>query len=125
MLSANGTQTEVSDLQQQRLHRSVPFQSARPASTTGKYRKARRLDASRRLSLWRRRPPRAAARLRIAQPAPCYPVRMEYTRLGSAGVKVSRLCLGCMTYGSSKWREWILDEEQSRPFIRRALELGI
>jgi aryl-alcohol dehydrogenase (NADP+) len=50
---------------------------------------------------------------------------MEYTRLGSAGVKVSRLCLGCMTYGSSKWREWILDEEQSRPFIRRALELGI
>jgi aryl-alcohol dehydrogenase (NADP+) len=50
---------------------------------------------------------------------------MEYTRLGSAGVQVSRLCLGCMTYGSSKWREWILDEEQSRPFIRRALELGV
>jgi aryl-alcohol dehydrogenase (NADP+) len=50
---------------------------------------------------------------------------MEYTRLGAAGTKVSRLCLGCMTYGSPQWREWILDEEQSRPFIRRALELGI
>jgi aryl-alcohol dehydrogenase (NADP+) len=50
---------------------------------------------------------------------------MEYTRLGSAGIKVSRLCLGCMTYGSRNWREWVLDEEQSRPFLRRALELGI
>src|SRR5215831_17677528 len=50
---------------------------------------------------------------------------MEYTRLGSAGLKVSRLCLGCMTYGSPKWRDWILDEDQSRPFLRRALELGI
>jgi aryl-alcohol dehydrogenase-like predicted oxidoreductase len=50
---------------------------------------------------------------------------MDYTRLGSAGLKVSRLCLGCMTYGSPKWRDWILDEDQSRPFIRRALELGI
>jgi len=50
---------------------------------------------------------------------------MEYVRLGSAGLKVSRLCLGMMTYGSSQWRPWVLDEEQSRPFIRRALELGI
>ena len=50
---------------------------------------------------------------------------MEYVRLGSAGLRVSRLCLGMMTYGSSQWRPWILDEEQSRPFIRRALELGI
>jgi len=50
---------------------------------------------------------------------------MEYIRLGSAGIRVSRLCLGCMTYGSRKWREWVLEEEQSRPFIRRALELGI
>jgi 1-deoxyxylulose-5-phosphate synthase len=49
---------------------------------------------------------------------------MEYTRLGSTGLKVSRLCLGMMTYGSKKWREWVLEEEQSRPFIRRALELG-
>jgi 1-deoxyxylulose-5-phosphate synthase len=50
---------------------------------------------------------------------------MQYTRLGSAGVKVSRICLGTMTYGSKKWREWVLEEEESRPFIRRALELGI
>ncbi len=50
---------------------------------------------------------------------------MEYVNLGSAGVKVSRLCLGCMTYGSKKWREWVLEEEESRPFIGRALEMGI
>jgi aryl-alcohol dehydrogenase (NADP+) len=50
---------------------------------------------------------------------------MDYVRLGSTGLKVSRLCLGCMTYGSKKWRDWILDEEESRPFFRRALELGI
>jgi aryl-alcohol dehydrogenase (NADP+) len=49
---------------------------------------------------------------------------MEYVNLGSAGLKVSRLCLGAMTYGSKRWREWVLEEE-SRPFIRRALELGI
>jgi aryl-alcohol dehydrogenase (NADP+) len=49
---------------------------------------------------------------------------MDYVNLGSAGVRVSRLCLGCMTYGSKKWREWVLEEDESRPFIRRALELG-
>jgi len=49
---------------------------------------------------------------------------MEYTNLGATGTKVSRLCLGCMTYGSKKWREWVLDEEQGRPFLQRALELG-
>ncbi len=50
---------------------------------------------------------------------------MEYTNLGSTGTKVSRICLGCMTYGSKKWREWVLEEEEGRPFIQRALELGI
>jgi aryl-alcohol dehydrogenase (NADP+) len=40
-------------------------------------------------------------------------------------LKVSRLCLGAMTYGSKKWREWVLEEEESRPFLRRALEAGI
>jgi len=50
---------------------------------------------------------------------------MEYVNLGPTGLKVSRLCLGCMTYGSSKWRPWILDEDPSRPFIRRAWEAGI
>jgi aryl-alcohol dehydrogenase (NADP+) len=50
---------------------------------------------------------------------------MDYVTLGHTGLKVSRLCLGMMTYGTSKWRSWVLDEEQSRPFIRRALEAGI
>ena len=50
---------------------------------------------------------------------------MQYTHLGRAGIQVSRICLGAMTYGTSKWRPWVLDEEPSRPFIRRALELGI
>ena len=51
---------------------------------------------------------------------------MQYTRLGRSGLKVSRLCLGCMTYGAptERW-PWALDEESSRPYIRRALELGL
>ena len=51
---------------------------------------------------------------------------MEYTRFGSTGMKVSRICLGCMSYGgpTEQW-PWALDEEASRPFIKRALELGI
>lgn len=50
---------------------------------------------------------------------------MQYMNLGKTGLKVSRICLGCMSYGSPQWRDWVLDEEASRPFIRRALELGI
>jgi aryl-alcohol dehydrogenase-like predicted oxidoreductase len=50
---------------------------------------------------------------------------MDYRRLGSTGIKVSPLCLGAMTYGTPQWREWVLSEEQGRPFIRRALEAGI
>jgi len=50
---------------------------------------------------------------------------MEYVNLGRSGLKVSRICLGMMTYGTPDWREWVLDEEQSRPFVRKALELGI
>jgi aryl-alcohol dehydrogenase (NADP+) len=50
---------------------------------------------------------------------------MEYTNLGSTGLKVSKICLGMMTYGSKKWREWVLEEAESRPFIQRALEAGI
>jgi len=49
---------------------------------------------------------------------------MPYTRLGRTGLKVSRLCLGMMTYGSSRWRPWVLDEEASRPLFRQAVELG-
>src|ERR1700733_13780483 len=50
---------------------------------------------------------------------------MDYVNLGTTGTKVSRLCLGMMTYGSSQWRKWILDEEASKPLIRRAVEAGI
>ena len=50
---------------------------------------------------------------------------MDFVNLGRTGLKVSRLCLGCMSYGTPEWREWVLPEEDSRPFIQRALELGI
>lgn len=51
---------------------------------------------------------------------------MEYNRLGSTGMKVSRICLGCMSFGqrTESW-PWALDEEDSRPFIKKALEMGI
>jgi 1-deoxyxylulose-5-phosphate synthase len=50
---------------------------------------------------------------------------MEQVRLGKTGLKVSRLCLGCMTYGSPQWRSWVLDQEQSKPFFKSAIEKGI
>jgi aryl-alcohol dehydrogenase-like predicted oxidoreductase len=50
---------------------------------------------------------------------------MEQVRLGKTGLKVSRLCLGCMTYGSPEWRSWVLDQEQSKPFFKSAVEKGI
>ena len=49
---------------------------------------------------------------------------MEYLRLGSTGLNVSRLCFGTMTYGSKQWREWVLEEDESRPFFRKALDHG-
>ncbi|NLV14552.1 aldo/keto reductase [Haloarcula argentinensis] len=50
---------------------------------------------------------------------------MEYTTLGSTGMEVSRLCLGCMSFGTSEWRDWVLDEDESREVIERAIDLGI
>lgn len=50
---------------------------------------------------------------------------MQYVNLGKTGMKVSRLCLGMMTYGSTTWRKWVLNEEQALPFVARALEAGI
>jgi aryl-alcohol dehydrogenase-like predicted oxidoreductase len=50
---------------------------------------------------------------------------MEMIKFGKTGMQVSRLCLGCMTYGSKTWREWVLEEKESRPFIKEALERGI
>jgi aryl-alcohol dehydrogenase-like predicted oxidoreductase len=50
---------------------------------------------------------------------------MEYTRLGTTGMKVSRLALGMMTYGAKSWREWVLEWEESAPLLRKAFEAGI
>lgn len=50
---------------------------------------------------------------------------MQTVNLGKTGMKVSRLCLGMMTYGSSTWRDWVLNEDQALPFVRRALDAGI
>jgi len=50
---------------------------------------------------------------------------MKYTRLGKTGLEVSRLCLGCMTYGPKTWREWMIEEKDARVFFQKALDLGI
>jgi aryl-alcohol dehydrogenase-like predicted oxidoreductase len=50
---------------------------------------------------------------------------MEYTTLGATGIEVSRICLGCMSFGSSDWREWVLDPEEGKELVDRAIELGI
>ena len=49
---------------------------------------------------------------------------MQYTNLGRTGLKVSRLCLGMMSYGAKSWREWVLTEEEAKPFVQRALDAG-
>lgn len=50
---------------------------------------------------------------------------MEYVSLGRTGLKVSRICLGMMTYGTPKWRPWVLDETASRPLVKHAIDLGL
>ena len=50
---------------------------------------------------------------------------MQYINLGHTGLKVSRLCFGMMTYGSKKWREWVLEEKEAIPFVKQALDVGI
>jgi 1-deoxyxylulose-5-phosphate synthase len=50
---------------------------------------------------------------------------MDYVNLGRTGLKVSRLCLGCMSYGSSKWRSWVMDEDDAKPFFKAAIEAGV
>lgn len=50
---------------------------------------------------------------------------MEYVRLGTTGLKVSRICLGMLTFGSPEWRPWVMDEDASRPLVKRAVDLGI
>lgn len=50
---------------------------------------------------------------------------MDYVNLGRTGLQVSRICLGTMTYGTPDWRPWVLNEDESRPFIKQALDEGI
>jgi 1-deoxyxylulose-5-phosphate synthase len=50
---------------------------------------------------------------------------LKYTNLGHSGLNVSRIALGCMSYGTPSWRPWVLDEAAAKPFFRRAIELGI
>ena len=50
---------------------------------------------------------------------------MEYTRLGDTGLQVSRICLGMMSYGSSSWRDWVLDLDDARPLVRTAVDAGV
>lgn len=50
---------------------------------------------------------------------------MKYTYLGNTGVKVSRICLGCMSFGVKSWANWVLEEQDAAPYFRRAVELGI
>jgi aryl-alcohol dehydrogenase-like predicted oxidoreductase len=50
---------------------------------------------------------------------------MKYVNLGSTGLKVSRICLGTMTFGSPEWRNWVMGEADALPFIKQALDLGI
>ncbi len=50
---------------------------------------------------------------------------MEYTNLGNTGLSVSRICLGCMSYGTPKWRPWVLDEDAAQAHFQRAIEAGI
>lgn len=50
---------------------------------------------------------------------------MDYLRLGASGLKVSRICLGMMSYGDRRWRQWMLDEDQAEPIVRQAVDKGV
>ncbi|MDY7083196.1 MAG: aldo/keto reductase, partial [Halobacteria archaeon] len=50
---------------------------------------------------------------------------MEYTTLGNTGMEVSRLCLGCMSFGSKDWRPWLLEDDEAQEVIQQAIDLGI
>ena len=50
---------------------------------------------------------------------------MNTVNLGRTGIKVTRICFGCMSYGTRPWQEWVLDEDAARPFFRKAWEAGI
>src|SRR3979490_1304419 len=54
-----------------------------------------------------------------------YGVIMQYSKLGKTGMSVSRICLGCMSYGAKKWRDWVLEMDEAREHFSAALESGI
>lgn len=51
--------------------------------------------------------------------------KMEYTQLGKSGLKISKVILGAMSYGSSDWQDWVLNEEESLPLLKHAFDVGI
>jgi hypothetical protein len=53
------------------------------------------------------------------------PTEVEYTRLGEAGLKISKIILGTMSYGSKGWAEWVLEEEEALPLLEHAYNVGI
>jgi aryl-alcohol dehydrogenase-like predicted oxidoreductase len=53
------------------------------------------------------------------------PTRMAYNRLGQSGLKVSKVILGAMSYGSREWQEWVLEEDEALPLLQYAYEMGI
>lgn len=52
-------------------------------------------------------------------------VKVPYVRLGQSGLRISKVVLGCMSYGTPGWQDWVLDEEASLPHIKRAYDLGL
>lgn len=50
---------------------------------------------------------------------------MEYTRLGESGLKVSKIILGAMSYGSKDWAKWVLEEDEALPLLEHAYKVGI
>jgi len=53
------------------------------------------------------------------------PTDMEYARLGNSGLKVSKIILGAMSYGSKNWAKWIIEEEEALPLLEHAYKVGI
>jgi aryl-alcohol dehydrogenase-like predicted oxidoreductase len=51
--------------------------------------------------------------------------KMEYTRLGNSGLKISKVIFGAMSFGSSKWQEWVIDEAAALPLLKHAYDVGL
>src|SRR5437879_853178 len=70
-------------------------------------------------------PPPSSAPRRVAESDESEEGAVEYVRLGSSGLKVSRVCLGMMTYGDPAERAWFLTEDAAEPIVRRAVDAGV